>query len=248
MKKVNKSETKQKKITEVDDSENVVVVKLSATSEKFVNELGNNKVELTQECADIDKHTDTLEAKVSKMVKAKYDSEEEHFADLRNVYIQIASCIGRLDDITGKVIHALNNMFKAKKTGDVEEIEDDENDDDQPTKIGKPKSKESTSSKKKVVESEEEDEDEKPSNKVESEEVDECDKKSSKKKVVESDGENEENEKVKKPSKKKVVESDGENEENEKVKKPSKKKVVESSTKKKDEKSSDKKKPKADKN
>lgn len=163
-----KPENKVKKSTEQDESENPVVIKMTTTTEKFTSELGN-KVNLTQECADIDKQTDNLEAKVNRMVKGKYSSEDEHehFADLRNIYLQIAACVGRLDDISGKVIHSLNGMFKAKKAGDVEEVEDDTaSGDEQPTKIGKPK-KESKSKKSEVNTDDEddnegEDEDEKP--------------------------------------------------------------------------------------
>ena len=123
--KESKSNNKSKASNNDDDSENISVVKLSTTTEKFINELSHNKTELTQECANIDRNIDALEAKVKKLIKNKSLSDDDSFSEQRNIYIQIATCVARLDEITGLLIHSLNNMFKAKKAGDCDEIEKD---------------------------------------------------------------------------------------------------------------------------
>ena len=131
------------KTIENDESENVTVVKLTSTAEKFIKEVNKNDVVLSEECLAVDNILNDLELKIKKMLKQKYNCDEEAFSEQRHIYVQMASIISRIDGFGIQLIHSLNELFKKKKAGEAEDEENDEENDEseQPTKIGKPKKK-----------------------------------------------------------------------------------------------------------
>lgn len=159
------------------------ISKIVSNTKEFMNELeANNAVDLTQECENIDKLISSLEEKVNKKIKTKGISNDEQFTELRNIYLQIATCMIRFDSVAGKLIHALNGVFKAQKGCDVEEMEEEVSDDEQVAKIGKPRkeekqeqpkpqSKSKSSKKQEVEETHEEHENENENNKDDKEDV-----------------------------------------------------------------------------
>ena len=93
-----------------DVEEDIGAVKLSATSEKYINELSKSDCHLKKKCSEIDKHIELLDKEIDDTLKNKSDNEDQ-FVKCRDYYMQIAACVTHFDALSSKLIFAFESFF-----------------------------------------------------------------------------------------------------------------------------------------
>jgi len=113
-------------------------------SDKITEELNKSrdKIKVTPEFNKLYSAIDeVLESANAEIEKKQHPNMEEHFAELRNMYLQLVASVNKIDFVTSKIVTTLKGIYATKIKLDAAENMNDADNRDSPKKIGKPKTK-----------------------------------------------------------------------------------------------------------